>query len=302
MDLGDPTLKPLKVLGAGSFGRVFLCKHRNTQLVCVKRIIVHNPRQDMKMIMEEVCIQTMCIQTHEIDNTIVINYFQVYIISQLRHPNIIQFIGSFVHAGTVNIIMEYAPHGTLLDIIGKARPNGFSNLIILRYFCDILMGLEYLHIRHVFHRDLKPANLLVDQNNHIKIADFGISLVHAPNKAKGSTVGTAFYSAPEVLRGEKYDYKSDIWSLGCVLYEICMGHSPFSQAVDIDDLLYLLKVLTRPKLNCINIRNKYGTTWASLCEQMIVPNIQQRISLPDILRIHPSLTISYYNKYFDYNY
>ncbi|TMW43987.1 hypothetical protein DOY81_010930 [Sarcophaga bullata] len=143
-DLGDPSLKPLKVLGAGSFGRVFLCKHRNTQMVCVKRIIVHNPRQDMKMIMEE-----------------------VYIISQLRHPNIIQFIGSFVHAGTVNIIMEYAPHGTLLDIIGKARPDGFSNGIILRYFCDILMGLEYLHIRHVFHRDLKPANLF-DQTITLK--------------------------------------------------------------------------------------------------------------------------------------
>lgn len=56
MDLGDPSLKPIKVLGAGSFGRVFLCKYRNTQMVCVKRIIVQNPKQDMKMIMEEVSL------------------------------------------------------------------------------------------------------------------------------------------------------------------------------------------------------------------------------------------------------
>lgn len=56
MDLGDPAIKPIKVLGAGSFGRVFLCKYRNTHNVCVKRIIVHNPKNDMKMIMEEVCV------------------------------------------------------------------------------------------------------------------------------------------------------------------------------------------------------------------------------------------------------
>lgn len=56
MDLGDPALKPIKVLGAGSFGRVFLCKYRNKQQVCVKRIIVQNPKTEMNMIMEEVCI------------------------------------------------------------------------------------------------------------------------------------------------------------------------------------------------------------------------------------------------------
>lgn len=198
--------------------------------------------------------------------------------------------------------MEYAPHGTLLDIICQVRPTGLSNDNILRYFCDILMGLEYLHIRNVFHRDLKPANLLIDKNNHIKIADFGISLVHTPNKSTYSTAGTAVYSAPEVLRGGKYDYKSDIWSFGCILYEMCMGHSPFSQALNIDDLLYLMKVLTSPKLNSSNVRAKYGTLWANLCDRMIVVNLQQRISLPDILRFHPGLTLNYYNKYFDYRY
>ncbi|XP_065357276.1 serine/threonine-protein kinase nekl-2 [Calliphora vicina] len=279
MDLGDPSLKPIKVLGTGTFGRVFLCKYRNNQMVCVKRIIVQNPKQDMKMIMEE-----------------------VYIISQVRHPNIIQFIGSFVHSGTVNIIMEYAANGTLMDIINQSRAVGFSIANILRYFCDILMGLEYLHIRHVFHRDLKPANLLIDLNDHIQIADFGISLIHSPNKANGNAAGTAFYSAPEVLRGDKYDYKSDVWSLGCILYEMCVGHSPFSQAHNMDDLVYLIKVLTRHKLNCSFIRNKYGSLWANLCEQMITTNLQQRISLPEVLSMDPALTIPYYNKYFDYKY
>lgn len=198
--------------------------------------------------------------------------------------------------------MDYAPNGTLLDIINQQRPMGLSTANLHSYFCDILMGLEYLHIRHVFHRDLKPANLLVSVNNHIKIADFGISLIHTPNKATGPSAGTAFYSAPEVLRGEKYDSKSDIWSLGCILYEMCVGHSPFSQAHNLEDLNYLIKVLTRQKLNCCFIRNKYGSIWANLCEKMIVNNLQQRISLPDILCMDPVLTLPYYNKYFDYKY
>lgn len=189
-----------------------------------------------------------------------------------------------------------------MDKIYQVRSRGFTHSEILRYFCDILMGLEYLHVRNVFHRDLKPANLLVDSNGNIKIADFGISLINSTNKSSEKIYGTAFYSAPEVLRCEKYDNKSDIWSLGCILYEMCTGSSPFSQASDMDDLRYLQRILTRRKLRCANIRNKYGPLWANLCEQMILSNLQERISLPDILSIDPALTIPYYHKYFDYNY
>ncbi|XP_075152643.1 pan gu [Haematobia irritans] len=279
MDLGDPALKPIKVLGAGSFGRVFLCNYRNTQKVCVKRIFVINPKVEMNMIMEE-----------------------VYIISQLRHPNVIQFIKSFVHAGTVNIIMEHAPNGTLNDLIYQARPNGLKDSEILRYFCDTLMGLEYLHIRHVIHRDLKPANLLLDANHNLKIADFGISSVCGPKSYNSTTLGTPYYTPPEILRGDRYDYKSDIWSLGCILYEMCVGHGPFSRAATLDELRYLIRVLTRHKLDCSNIRKLHGPLWAHLCERMIVSSIQLRISLSDIISLEPTLTIAYYNKYFDYKY
>uniref|UniRef100_A0A1I8PK04 non-specific serine/threonine protein kinase n=1 Tax=Stomoxys calcitrans TaxID=35570 RepID=A0A1I8PK04_STOCA len=279
MDLGDPALKPIKVLGAGTFGRVFLCKYRNTQKVCVKRIIVLNPKAEMNMIMEE-----------------------VYIMSQLRHPNIIQFIGSFVHAGTVNIIMDYAPNGTLNDLIFQARPKGLAHNDIMRYFCDTLMGLEYLHIRHVIHRDLKPANLLVDANGNLKIADFGISSVHGSRSCNAKALGTPYYTPPEVLRGERYDYKSDIWSLGCILYEMCLGHCPFSQAATLDELRYLIRVLTRQKMDCSNLRKTHQPLWANLCERMIVSKLQLRISLPEIICLEPTLTIAYYHKYFDYKY
>lgn len=198
--------------------------------------------------------------------------------------------------------MEYAPNGTLHDLICQARPNGLTHNEIMRYFCDMLMGLEYLHIRHVMHRDLKPANLLVDDNYRLKIADFGISLVHASKNSSVKSLGTPYYLPPEVLRGDKYDYKSDIWSMGCILYEMCTGHSPFSQAATLDELRYLVRVLTRQKMDCSNIRKLNGPLWAQLCERMIVGNMQMRISLPDIICLDPTLTIAYYNKYFDYKY
>lgn len=197
--------------------------------------------------------------------------------------------------------MEYAPCGTLQDLI-KRFSTGLPNKEILRYFCDMLMGLEYLHIRHVFHRDLKPENILVDANSHLKIADFGISLIYSPTIRNSDTGGTPFYAAPEALRGEKYEYKSDVWSLGCILYEMCMGNSPFSQAKSIDELTYLGKVLTNPKLNCSLLRAKYGQLWSLLCERMIVYSPSNRISLPEILCLDASLTLPYYKMYFDYKY
>lgn len=198
--------------------------------------------------------------------------------------------------------MEHAPNGTLQDLIHQAHPKGLTNTEILGYFCDMLMGLEYLHIRHVLHRDLKPANLLVDAHYHLKIADFGISLIHSSHKGTVATMGTPYYTAPELLRGEKYDNKSDIWSLGCILYEMCAGYNPFQQAATLDELRYVIRVLTRHKLDCSNIRKKNGPLWANLCERMIVNNVQHRIALPDILCLDASLTLPYYNKYFDYKY
>uniref|UniRef100_A0A1A9X0R7 non-specific serine/threonine protein kinase n=1 Tax=Glossina brevipalpis TaxID=37001 RepID=A0A1A9X0R7_9MUSC len=277
MDLGDPEIKPLKLLGSGAFGRVFLCNYRQEYKVCVKCIFVSNPKVHMKMVMEE-----------------------IYIMSQLRHPHIVHFIRSYVHAGRVNIVMEYAPNGTLCDLIKRALPDGFLEKELMRHFCDILMGLEYLHIRNVIHRDLKPANLLVDSHFCIKISDFGVSLVSSPNVIHG-TAGTLLYMAPEIMRGEKFVYKSDIWSLGCILYEMCCGCNPFSQATSTEELRRLIHSFTRQKIDCSAIRSKYCKMWSDICASMLITNVQDRISLRDILRCNANLSLHYYRKYFIYD-
>ncbi|EDW43812.1 GM18979 [Drosophila sechellia] len=146
MELGDSKLRAVRVLGQGTFGRVFLChqievRGQPERKVCVKRIIVRNPKTELGLIKEE-----------------------VYIISQLRHPHIVEFLRSFSHAGTVNIVMEYVPNGTLRDVIQQlpSGTGGVNQDRLMRYFRDMVVGLEYLHIRCVIHRDIKPENMLLD--------------------------------------------------------------------------------------------------------------------------------------------
>ncbi|EDW78320.1 uncharacterized protein Dwil_GK16236 [Drosophila willistoni] len=287
MDLGDPNLRPIRVLGEGSFGRVFLCiqhegRHQKKN-VCVKRIIIKNPKAELALIKEE-----------------------IYIISQLRHPNIVQFIRSFNHAGTVNIVMEYAPNGTLRNVIQQNKL-GVDKARLLQYFTDMVIGLEYLHIRHVIHRDIKPENMLLDLNNRVKIADFGISNVHAPSKPSQTGLGTPLYMAPEIMCTDgKIDFKSDIWSLGLVIYELCIGRNPFASLLrpnaSVQSVHNVVMALSKPKLDCQLMRIRYDPIWPRICEQMVVYEQEKRICLPDLLSMDSFITLTVYKQYFNYSY
>ena len=85
------------------------------------------------------------------------------------------------------------------------------------------MALKHVHYYHIIHRDLKPKNILLDKRNQVKIGDFGISkMLENTFDMANTATGTPFYLSPEVCLGQKYDHKSDMWMLGCVLYEMCM--------------------------------------------------------------------------------
>ncbi|KAH8394485.1 hypothetical protein KR222_011837 [Zaprionus bogoriensis] len=288
MDLGDANLRPLRVLGSGSFGRIFLCAQREGRQqrnVCVKRIITKNTKNELALIKEE-----------------------IYILSQLKHPNIVQFIRHFLHAGTVNIVMEYAANGTMRNVIHQVRSQGgLEQTRLLRYFGDMIMGLEYLHIRHVIHRDIKPENILLDAHDRVKFADFGISNIHTPGKqTPWHVMGTPLYMAPEVMRGSKCCFKSDIWSLGLVLFELCVGRNPFISVLDAGaqyeqkHVHRVIKSMTRPKLDCQLMRPRYAPSWARLCEAMVVYDREQRICLPDLFCLDAHITLHLYRQYFDY--
>ena len=99
--------------------------------------------------------------------------------------------------------------------------------VIVNWFIQILFGISVLHSKKVLHRDLKSANIFLTSNKTIKIGDFGISKVLDNTSAK-TFVGTPYYLSPEVCENRPYDFKSDLWSLGCILYELCTLGVSFS--------------------------------------------------------------------------
>jgi serine/threonine-protein kinase len=152
--------------------------------------------------------------------------------AKLAHPNIVQVYdageGELEGRETSYIVMEYVPGGDLKDLID--RKGRLSNEELARLGAGVAAGLAHAHERGVIHRDVKPHNVLLDDGNRPKLTDFGIAraldTTHATRT--GSYLGTALYSSPEQLRGEKVTPKSDVYSLGVTFYQAATGETPFN--------------------------------------------------------------------------
>ena len=124
--------------------------------------------------------------------------------------------------------MEYADDG---DINHKIQENlkrrlQFEESQVWEWIIQLLKGLKYLHDNKIMHRDLKCANIFLMKNGLVKIGDLNVSKITKSNMARTQT-GTPYYIAPEIWKNKPYDYKCDIWSLGCIIYEICTSRPPF---------------------------------------------------------------------------
>jgi NIMA (never in mitosis gene a)-related kinase 1/4/5 len=122
------------------------------------------------------------------------------------------------------------------------RQEHFPEKIIKNWFLQIVMALEYLHKRKVLHRDIKTSNIFITSCGSVKIGDFGIAKVLASTADNAMTlVGTPYYLSPEVCEDKPYTFKSDIWALGCVLYEMCSLKHPFQSSSLINLVIQIVK-------------------------------------------------------------
>ncbi|CAE8628624.1 unnamed protein product [Polarella glacialis] len=160
---------------------------------------------------------------------------EVVLLEALRHPLIVAYHCSFVvdSSDMLVIVMEYCPGGDLRKFIQKKaeREEHFSEDEIMTWLVQIGFALQYMHSQRV-HRDLKSSNVFLSQDaSTIKLGDFGISCVlEGTSDAAVTMVGTPYYMSPEVCRSEPYSWKSDVWSLGCILYELCMLKHAFESS------------------------------------------------------------------------
>ena len=124
---------------------------------------------------------------------------------------------------TLCIVMEYADNGDLLHKITAAKTGKTAKLpeqTCWSYFIQMLHGLQALHDRSIVHRDIKCANIFLTKDGTVKLGDLNVSKVAKRGLLQTQT-GTPYYASPEVWQDKPYDHKSDIWSLGCVFYEMC---------------------------------------------------------------------------------
>ena len=158
--------------------------------------------------------------------------------ARLVHPNIVQVYdageASFDGRETSYIVMEYVPGGDLKALIDEKGRLPGPELAGLGE--EVCAGLAHAHERGVIHRDIKPHNILLDENGHAKVTDFGIAraLDTSQSTRTGSFLGTVLYSSPEQLQGQKVTPKSDVYSLGATLYQAATGEPPFSGATPIE--------------------------------------------------------------------
>eukprot|EP01059_Diplonema_ambulator_P024668 TRINITY_DN4090_c0_g1_i1.p1 TRINITY_DN4090_c0_g1~~TRINITY_DN4090_c0_g1_i1.p1 ORF type:complete len:557 (+),score=135.70 TRINITY_DN4090_c0_g1_i1:56-1672(+) len=192
-----------KLLGTGTHGKVYQANKSKSGGVMAVKIITVGDDAQVKNILKEITVM-----------------------SRLQHPNIIHYFYCEKTGADLHLFMEYAPGGSLAKKICKS-PLEINQ--IKRYLGQILMGLAFLHENNVIHRDLKPANILIGEGGICKIADFGCALqMEDATTPDFATNGTVLYMAPEVLKGNKHDWRVDIWSVGCIVMELFSGKVPFS--------------------------------------------------------------------------
>ena len=207
-----------KVLGKGSFGLVYLVtRKKDNKVYALKSVILEKLTEKQ--------------QESSVN--------EVRILASIKHPNVIGYKEAFWDEKTnsLNIVMEYADDGDLQSKINKMKKeNGFFNeSLIWNYSIQLIQGLKALHDKKIMHRDLKSANIfLIKDKNQCKIGDMNVSKV-IKEKLLRTQTGTPYYASPEVWLDKPYSFKSDLWSIGCIIYELCQLKTPFT-GENIDDL------------------------------------------------------------------
>mmetsp|Transcript_5374 Transcript_5374/g.16609 ORF Transcript_5374/g.16609 Transcript_5374/m.16609 type:complete len:945 (+) Transcript_5374:136-2970(+) len=155
------------------------------------------------------------------------------LLAQVKHPYIVRYRENFAERGWLCIIMDFCDGGDLTAQIEGAAKNRsrLEEQQVLRWFTQCMLALKYLHSKHILHRDLKPSNLFLTKAGDVRMGDFGISKVMTCTGAYAKTfVGTPYYLSPEVIQEKPYSWPADIWSMGCILYQLCALRVPFDAA------------------------------------------------------------------------
>ncbi|XP_029773468.1 serine/threonine-protein kinase Nek4 isoform X2 [Suricata suricatta] len=249
----------LRVVGRGSYGEVTLVRHRRDgRQYVIKKLNLRNASSRERRAAEQ----------------------EAQLLSQLKHPNIVTYKESWEGGdGLLYIVMGFCEGGDLYRKLKEQKGRLLPESQVVEWFVQIAMALQYLHEKHILHRDLKTQNVFLTRTNIIKVGDLGIARVLENHCDMASTlIGTPYYMSPELFSNKPYNYKSDVWALGCCVYEMATLKHAFN-AKDMNSLVYRIiegKLPPMPK--------DYSPELAELIRTMLSKRPEERPSVRSILR------------------
>ncbi|XP_007905525.1 mitogen-activated protein kinase kinase kinase 3 [Callorhinchus milii] len=218
-----------KLLGQGAFGRVYLCYDVDTGRELAAKQVQFDP------------------DSPETSKEVSALECEIQLLKNLRHQRIVQYYGSLREKAerTLSIFMEYMPGGSVKDQL-KAY-GALTENVTRKYTRQILEGVCYLHSNMIVHRDIKGANILRDSVGNVKLGDFGASkrlqTICMSGTGIRSVTGTPYWMSPEVISGEGYGRKADVWSLGCTVVEMLTEKPPWAE---FEAMAAIFKIATQP--------------------------------------------------------
>lgn len=282
----------LKKIGSGAQGECYLAQDTRTCKMCVIKEVDLGPLTPRER--QEAWSETRILQSLE------------------PYPNVINYVEAHIdHEGEkLNLVIEYADNGdlatqvlyrkTLLDEQKNAHEASrgalpgnqcnccekspfFQEQDIMLVFVQCLFGLHHLHKNSIMHRDIKTQNILLFSNGLVKLGDFGVAKSFKRTKIRKSYVGSPLYMAPEIHSSQGYTYKADIWSLGCVLHELCCLKHPYTG----NNIIQLaMEVTSAPPPTCLDVPPRtYAVDLLHLINRMLQKDPDLRPSTPELIRM-----------------
>eukprot|EP00930_Biecheleria_cincta_P043285 TRINITY_DN29739_c1_g1_i1.p1 TRINITY_DN29739_c1_g1~~TRINITY_DN29739_c1_g1_i1.p1 ORF type:complete len:638 (+),score=95.24 TRINITY_DN29739_c1_g1_i1:103-2016(+) len=275
VDLSGFGLERLSFVGKGQFGQVQRVREAETGHIYVAK-----------------CVTLGALKNEER----ALAHQEVYLLESLKSPFIVAYHDSFLLEGQdiLVIVMEHCAAGDLRQAIASKKQSNqhFSEGRVLAFLSQIALALQYIHTRRVMHRDLKSSNIFLVGEDNLKLGDFGISRIFEGSKDVANTLlGTPYYMSPEVCSNEPYGHKADIWSFGCIAYELCMLRHAFAHST-LQGLVHRIRNCEYDAIDPIysdNLRTLIGRTLSTtvssrpsihdiVSDPFLAPHVQHQIS------------------------